>query len=80
MWRWGAPPLRMRNMGTKNFFASSRGRRTEGELDTPIAKRHHVPQETNWRYVTGAFQVKIPVSKAAAGEPADREASSIPTR
>jgi hypothetical protein len=57
--------------------ARSRGRRTEGQLDTPIARKHHVPQETNWRYVTGAFQVKIPVSKAAAILPQERDTLAI---
>ena len=57
--------------------ARSRGRRTEGQLDTPIAMKHHVPQETNWRYVTGAFQVKIPVSKAPAILPQERDTLAI---
>ena len=57
--------------------ARSRGRRTEGQPDTPIARKHHVPQETNWRYVTGAFQVKIPVSKAPAILPQERDTLAI---
>ena len=57
--------------------ARSRGRRTEGQLDTPIARKHHVPPETNWRYVTGAFQVKIPVSKATAILPQERDTLAI---
>ena len=57
--------------------AGSRRRRTEGQLDTPIARRHHVPQETNWRYVTGSFQVKIPVSKATTILPAERDTLAI---
>src|SRR5215472_3308031 len=57
--------------------ARSRGRRTEGQLDTPIASKHDVPQETNWRYVTGAFRVKIPVSKAPAILPQERDTLAI---
>ena len=57
--------------------ARSRGRRTEGQLGTPIAGKHHVSQETNWRYVTGAFQVKIPVSKAPAILPQERDTLAI---
>ena len=57
--------------------ARSRGRGTEGQLDTPITRKHHVPQETNWRYVTGAFQVKIPVSKALAILPQERDTLAI---
>ncbi len=57
--------------------ARSRGRRTEGQLDAPVARKRHVPQETNWRYVTGAFQVKIPVSKAPAILPQERDTLAI---
>ncbi len=57
--------------------ARSRGRRTEGQLNTPVAGKHHVPEELNWRYVTGAFQVKIPVSKAPAILPQERDTLAI---
>jgi hypothetical protein len=49
----------------------------EGQPDTPIAKERRPYREQNWRYVTGTFQVKIPVSTATHILPAERDTLAI---
>jgi hypothetical protein len=67
----GAPPA------AAGQPAAAGGRGTEGGPGTPIARERHAYREQNWRYVTGTFQVKIPVSTAPRILPAERDTLAI---
>lgn len=53
------------------------GRSIEGYPGTPIAKEQRPVTEHNWRYVTGSFQVRIPVSTANLILPAELDTLAI---
>lgn len=63
--------------GPRTEGAQTHGLATEGQPDTPIAKEQHPQVERNWRYITGSFQVKIPVSTAHLILPAERDTLAI---